>query len=121
LGEAVRGDGYEIRTVEELPGRKDDQTTMVYGHALNGGGRGVHGPPRPSAESRVPLARFGRARLGPGWRDYADHPVGLELGGKLLHLEEVVRNRAAAAQTRRRCFRVRLTGTGLIYVGINGS
>jgi len=84
------------------------------------GARGPE-PRRPPADSLVPLARFGRARLGRGWRDYADHPVGLELGGKLLHLQEVVRNRAVATQTRRRCFRVMLTGTGLIYVSINGS
>jgi integron integrase len=34
-------DGCDIRTVQELPGHKDLQTTMVYTHALNRGGRGV--------------------------------------------------------------------------------
>lgn len=36
-------DGYEIRTVQELLGHKDVQTTMVYTHVLNRGGRGVRG------------------------------------------------------------------------------
>ena len=37
-------DGYDIRTVQELLGHKDVQTTMVYRHVLNRGGRGVHSP-----------------------------------------------------------------------------
>ena len=37
-------DGYDIRTVQELLGRKHIKTSMVYTHVLNRGGRGVHSP-----------------------------------------------------------------------------
>jgi integron integrase len=36
--------GYDIRTVQELVGHKDVQTTMIYTHMLNRGPQGVRSP-----------------------------------------------------------------------------
>lgn len=36
--------GHDIRTIQELPGHKDVQTTMIYTHVLNRGGQGVRSP-----------------------------------------------------------------------------
>jgi site-specific recombinase XerD len=36
--------GYDMRTVQELPGHSDVSTTMIDIHGLNKGGRGARSP-----------------------------------------------------------------------------
>lgn len=37
-------DGYDIRTVQELPGHRDVSTTMTYLHVMRSGASGVKSP-----------------------------------------------------------------------------
>jgi integrase len=63
--------GYDIHTVQELLGHRSVETTMIYTHVLNKGGRGVRSPldadARPGTPARLaeqPVAPYRALRPG---------------------------------------------------------
>jgi integrase len=64
------GDGYDIRTVQELLGHQDVRTNMIYTHVLNRGGRGVMSP-----VDRMVMGSDPRAEIGPRGRGGLSFPA----------------------------------------------
>ena len=62
-------DGYDIRTIQELLGHNDLNTTMIYTHVLNKGGRGVRSPADALCVGRLGLPHA-ESNGGKGFRPY---------------------------------------------------
>ena len=51
-------DGYDIHTVQELPGHKDVKTTMICTHVLNRAGKGLRNPVDSLWKSRIVVRKL---------------------------------------------------------------
>jgi integrase len=101
-------DGYAISTVQELVGQKDVQTTMIYTHVLNRGGRGV----------RSPLDGLKKAISSEGRIRPAGRP---KTGGQVWDMAGLIADTMVVALARRRYTPLRPTKVGFIQVSLNRS